>query len=400
MAESVSAHELQAAAASQAALDTQRVNALMCQARPLGLVDPDRAVAVMDQARVLSEGTGDKGLHLRTRLMAAVWRLLYGMWRDSDYEEYAALQRGAERAPELRLSDHDEMFCLYVECLCGNAEAAASAAGAKALETVSLMGYLGAVGVRTLALLFLGRLGDALEIIRDGRAAAEKSGYEPWLFLFREAWLRTLAFDFEGALRLCDSIIRGGAHVPPGQPATIARLAQGYLELERGRYEDAARQFELIRDVQATPKFFLHWYWRLQAQLGLAELWLASNRLSDARSAAKELLANVGATLEPTLGARAWEISARAAAGAGEFHEAHGCIEQALAITERFRSPLAAWHVHATAADLMLQLQPERAQSHRRRAREGVQFLIDSLPANEPLRTSLLTARPVRRVLE
>ncbi len=46
---------------------------------------------------------------------------------------------------------------------------------------------------------------------------AEKNGNEPWLFNFREAWLGILAFDFDGARRLCDFIMRPDAEYPTGQ---------------------------------------------------------------------------------------------------------------------------------------------------------------------------------------
>jgi len=54
----------------------------------------------------------------------------------------------------------------------------------------------------------MGRLGDVLQIMRDGKEMAEKNGNDPWLFNFREAWLRMLALDFEGSTRVCDAIFQ------------------------------------------------------------------------------------------------------------------------------------------------------------------------------------------------
>jgi hypothetical protein len=88
------------------------------------------------------------------------------------------------------------------------------------------------VSTKTLLLLRSGRLGELLQLVTEGRELAAKNGNDPWLFVFREAWLRTLVFDFEGARRLCDSVISSTTVYPTAQPKTIARIAQGYAELE------------------------------------------------------------------------------------------------------------------------------------------------------------------------
>jgi len=63
--------------------------------------------------------------------------------------------------------------------------------------------------------------------------------------------------------------MRPNAEYPTTQPNTIARVAAGYAELDRGRYKQAIEYFTQVRDPQLTPKFFLHWFWRMTAQLGL-----------------------------------------------------------------------------------------------------------------------------------
>jgi hypothetical protein len=262
------------------------------------------------------------------------------------------------------------------------------------------MGYLGAVGVKMLALLFLGEFGQVLEIIREGRAMAEKSGYDPWLFVFREAWLHTLCFDFAGARLLCEALMRSREDVPSTQPQTIARLSGGYIELEHGRYDQAARCFDEIRDHKATSKFFLHWYWRMQAQIGLTQVSLASGNLATARAEAAGLLESALRTAEPTLHAQAWEIKARVAIAAELEREARECIQQALSIVERRRVPLAAWRVHATAWELSHRVADHAAaEAHRDRAASCVLALANSFGLGEAMRNSFLAAGPVSRVL-
>src|SRR5262249_60934260 len=112
------------------------------------------------------------------------------------------------------------------------------------------------------------------ETLRSGGEAAELNGNSPWLFLFREAWLRTTVFDFEGARKLCADAIDSAPEYPTSQPQTIARLAAGHAELGRGRADAAATCFREILDPEVTPKFFLHLYWRMNGRVGLGDAWL------------------------------------------------------------------------------------------------------------------------------
>src|ERR671924_2389304 len=75
-------------------------------------------------------------------------------------------------------------------------------------QATSLMEHFFALSGKTIALLRMGRLGYVLQIVRDGREMAEKNGNDPWLFNFREAWLRMLTLDFEGSARVCEAILQ------------------------------------------------------------------------------------------------------------------------------------------------------------------------------------------------
>ena len=66
-----------------------------------------------------------------------------------------------------------------------------------------------------------------MRIVRAGKEMAEKNGDDPWIFHFREAWLRTLALDYSGARRLGELVKRAKGEYLTGQPQTIARIAGG-----------------------------------------------------------------------------------------------------------------------------------------------------------------------------
>src|SRR5260370_36009053 len=100
------------------------------------------------------------------------------------------------------------MFCVYVQAMQGDYEEALKQAEAAMIATTSPAAYLLALGAKILCLMQCGRFGEVLRIVGTGRELAQKNGEDPWVFIFREAWLRSLCFDFEGVLRLSRTAMR------------------------------------------------------------------------------------------------------------------------------------------------------------------------------------------------
>ena len=76
------------------------------------------------------------------------------------------------------------------------------------------------------------------------------------------------------------------------------------------------------------------------------------------------------------------------------------CIAKALSTMEGFEVPMAAWHVHATAATLYDSTGTSAlADHHRALSRSTIVQLATSLGAEEPLRTTFLAAPAVCTVL-
>jgi tetratricopeptide (TPR) repeat protein len=402
MADSAEAYAAGAARAAEAGLVAARVSALIGLMRPFGLIDPDQGIAAVDQAAQLSRSLDDPLLVARTQMLAAATRLLYDRWRKEDADLCVSAH---QRIRELGGSPppYHRMMHAYVRALQGSHHEAVEVFEAfipKIDETSSLMAYHFALGGKMFALLCLGRFGEVLRIVRAAKAMAEKNGNDPWLFNFREAWLRILAFDFAGARRLCESILRAGADYQTGQPETIARIATGYVELERGNFGQASEYFRQVGDPRITPKFFLHWVWRISARLASSQVWLASGNLTNARSEAEVFLESALSTADPYLQALAWEMRSRIAIAEQDWNGAHKYIEPALAALEGSEMPAAAWQVHATAWDLRTRAKDEEAaETHRARAEAHILAIANSFAPDEPLRQSFLAAAPVRRVL-
>jgi hypothetical protein len=84
----------------------------------------------------------------------------------------------------------------------------------------------------------------------------------------------------------------------------------------------------------------------------------------------------------------------------GDLGQAQACIAQALSTMAGFEVPTAAWHVHATAAALYERMGNASVRAHHRSlSRSTILQLAQSLGAEEPLRTTFLSAPSVRTAL-
>src|SRR5262249_43127708 len=84
MLESALAYETESALAAQEGLTGAQVQAQSCVARALGLLNPERAIAVLQEAAKISVALRDPVAQARVELLAAGARLLYDKWNDDD----------------------------------------------------------------------------------------------------------------------------------------------------------------------------------------------------------------------------------------------------------------------------------------------------------------------------
>jgi DNA-binding winged helix-turn-helix (wHTH) protein/tetratricopeptide (TPR) repeat protein len=404
MSDSAKAYEEQASRAAQKGLKATQVRALSCLVRPYGLIDPDQGLAAMAEAEQVSRALGDPVLLARTQMLAAGIRLLYDTWRKEDAQLYISAHRALVSLNDSGTPPYHNMIYGHVQVLQGNYQEAFEIFEAgipKVGTTTSLIAYFFGLSGKTVALLRLGRFGELWQLLQAGKRLAEKNGSEPWLFHFREAWLRTLAFDFDGARRLCDFIMRPDAEYPTEQPRAIAGVAAGYAELHCGHYDDAIEYFRRVRDPEITPKFFLHWFWRMTAQLGLSNVWLSSGNLAKASDEADAFLESALSTEDPHVQALAWEMKTRIAIAEQAWDAATNHLREALSLVERFEIPVAAWQVHSTAWDFYRHAKNEAAaERNRSLAERHILAISNSFTSDDPLRRSFLSAPPVRRVLD
>ncbi len=84
----------------------------------------------------------------------------------------------------------------------------------------------------------------------------------------------------------------------------------------------------------------------------------------------------------------------------GDRQRAMECISNGISTVQGVDVPLAAWQVHATAADILERLgEQESAASHRDAGRNTISRLAQSLGEHERLRETFLSAPRVARLL-
>jgi len=407
MAESAKAYEKAASRAAQSGLTADRVSVLTCLIRPLafsGPIDPDRGLAAMDEAVQVSKTSGDPVLIARTQMIASTCRLLWDSWRKEDADLCASAHETLRSLGDSQIPALHKVFYAQVQALRGNYQEAfdiLESALPHLAQQTSLMPHFFAIGGKTVALLRVGQLGEVLRIVKAGKEVAAKNGNDPWLLNLREAWLRILALDFEGSRRICEMIMSAKSDSPAARSAKCySRLAAGCAALDDHEYELAIDYFRQVHDPDVTPKFFLHWIWRMMAQLGLSNVWLQSGNISNARLEADGFLESALSTADPHLQALAWEMKSRVAMAENDWAGAGKFIEQALAIVEQFGVPVAGWQVHATAWQLYRRAKNGgAAEVNRARAQACILKIANSFAKDEPLRKSFLSARPVARIL-
>src|SRR5262249_20371012 len=146
-------------------------------------------------------------------------------------------------------------------------------------------------------------------------------------------------------------------------------------------------------DPNTTPKFFVHWYWRIHAHIGLVHAWLGAGHPANARVEADRLTEAAPGIGDPNLQALAWEARARVAMAESHWKDAKQCMDRAFAVLACFDMPISAWRIHATASELYRKVgQSGEAAGQRERARAIITALADSFAPDEPLRVALLGA--------
>ncbi len=400
--EAEKAYELEASQAAEAGNKEAQLAALTRLAYVAAISDAERGIAASELVVEISRGMANPALLARAQVLAASFRIVLDGWRKEDAAICAAAEPSADAIAEANAPSLNEMlYASQVQIFRGEyKEALRKTQTVLANATTSLKQFLGSWGA-LLTQLHMGEFGKVLEAVRAATAMARRNENALWLPAFTsiEAGLHTLVLDFEGARKICVGILSSGLDsLAARTPKSMALLYLGRSETGLGNYDEAVRHFSALEDM-TNQKFYLYWYWRMQAQHGLSGAWLAAGEIANARREADRFLEAALSTEDPNLQSRAWEMKARIAIATAVWADAEQFLSHALEILTRFDVPMA-WQVHATARNLYRELRrSERAEQHRRAAEAAIRTIADSFAPDEHLREIFLNAAPVRQIL-
>jgi hypothetical protein len=213
--------------------------------------------------------------------------------------------------------------------------------------------------------------------------------------------LRTIAFDFDGARQISQSArtVREG-EFPDAQYFSIDQIAAGNIALQQGKYSEALELFKNVQELDARAKFFMHWQWRMTADLESCNASLLSGNSANARTLADSLLKSALAVSDPYLHVLAWDLQARVAMAEDDSSAARESIQQALTIVDSSELDSGAWQTFATASQVFRNARERKlAETYRDRAEACIFKIADSFEPEEPLRAIFLAAPPVQHVL-
>jgi hypothetical protein len=252
------------------------------------------------------------------------------------------------------------------------------------------------------SLTLLGEWGAALRELDAAIALAERNAdrYGGGTLLLLRCWTQVLGMDFAAARAGCASV------APSPERPLRSFPRHWWLTLDgaaaAGQGDEGALQLLLrARQEMDQQAALLDWYWGLLQRWALAGLWLSRGELARAHDEGELLAAEAGATAERTWQALAWDVNARIALAGDDPPQARDLVERALAAINGVEAPVAAWQVHATAAEVCQALgESDSAASHRDSSRDTVLKLAASLEPYEAARRTFLTSPAVARVLD
>jgi DNA-binding winged helix-turn-helix (wHTH) protein len=406
----VDTYETLASRAASYGLINAEISGLIGMAYPASWVSSERGLHVVERALTLSDRLRDPLLRARARASCLVRRIWARGWNAEDAGDCVSA------LTEIRRSGDRHMVAAHlVDCnLIAWASSNYRLARQDAVENLPILleksednpyvnvAYWMSQFIMPWSLLFLGEWGELLQELDSGIAILARNGdhYRAQTLCLYSAWLHWHAMDFDQVVKICESILPL-VGIPERTPwRRFCLVLAGSAEAAAGNETRALDRLLNVREEMDRQPVIHDWYTRILLESALAELWLAKSDVAQARLQIDRFLKVALATAEHTWQALAWETNARLAIADLDLERAQECVAEALASMEGFDTPLAAWRVHATAADVAQRRgDAERATQHLKNSGATILRLANSLPANHRLRATFMSATAVSRVL-
>jgi DNA-binding winged helix-turn-helix (wHTH) protein len=391
-------------------LKDAEVQALIEMVYPLACIDAGRGLEAVAEALRLCADESDPLAQASTRAKSLTRRVWIRGWSEQDAADWrTALDQFCDAnrpdSSALLLLDCNFMkWCSseYREAYLNTVDGLAVLVDRSKKSAHSSYAYWLSQAILPWSLLLLGQWGEALQSIKAGLSLATRNGdprHAQNMMLY-QAWVHLQAQDFPSVLAICElaqDSLREPAQTPWRRFCLTLIVA---AEAARGNVQNALGKLSAFRDELNRKKIIFDWYFELLLGSSLTDLWLGISDLAQAREEADRFLAAALATAERTSQALAWETSARVSLAEKNSDRALECITKGLSTMVGFETPLAAWRVDATAAEVYESMgSPDMANRHRESSRATIRQLADSLANERVLRNIFLSSPVVATIL-
>jgi DNA-binding winged helix-turn-helix (wHTH) protein len=406
MGEAAADFEALAACARERGQIERETHALLHLPSVLYWVDRARCLATVDRVAALSGSLRDELLRAHVRGFCGHWNLHLRGWRADHALACSEAIDAATRAGDRGLLGIHVVRQTFALSLESKYEAACDAAlqGERlAIERGDAFDRFLGCFLRAWALRHLGRWGEMLELLAGGIATAETNAHDSWATLLRLelADLHLEAFSFAEAREICSAAI-ASARRPDAASGQILHHALALLGgacTGLGLLDEAARAFDELEREIARDRSSVDWILQLPLHEWLGRFWLARHDDERAAAAARRVCELALQPNERTYLALGHRTLAEVHARRRAWKRAEDEIERAIAAIGPGPAPLAAWRVHATAADVHRRRgRASDAEASRERSAVVVRELVDSL-GDHPLRATFAGHPAVKAIL-
>jgi len=412
-ARAVQTYELIAARARQHGLIEVELRALIGMTYPSHWLESNGGAEVAERAFALSAECQNPLLRAKARSTRLYMRIWAGGWNAEDFDALgAALNDLRQAAGEDRSAFALDLLGYgWLQWIAGRYRYGYDSAREGldiALKAGEQNPYFSAAFQRGTVvlpscLLFMGNWGEALRQTNAFMALITKNGdeYRAQVLHLWVAWVRLYAQDFHGVRAICEAILPSFNGPSRDVFSRLCLMFAGQAETGLNRYDIASEYLFRSREAIYNPAALNSWYLRLPLESAITELRLAQGDLAKAHPQANLFLEAALASGNRMWQALAWNAKARIAMTEGDLNEAKRCVDQAILTTDGVEIPLAAWQVHATAADIYNAAEDAKAAKHHLDlSQTTILTLADSLPDEEaPLRKTFLNSPIVSRIL-
>ena len=378
-----------------------KVRALLGMADQIAWSDTDRCLHLLEQALDLSNQAGEYDASLAVRGYLGYKRATRRRWTDKDADACLAALPAAGRDDEyglVRSSRAAHILILRSEYRAAVAVAAAGVEGA--LHRGDITEYLTLHFNWGTGLLFLGHLGEALDVCFRAMDVAEKNGHYLWASMLRDrvAMIYREACCFTRARELGEEVMDFAQGDPVSRKMVLqrCRLGLGFVYRELGDSGRALQHFQSLSEADCQDLEIL-----ATRSYGLSECWLALGKAEPAAAEAERLIDLLTPMRHRTLIALARRVRARAAMSVGKWQQATREIARALTVLGEGDPSVSMWRVLATAAEIYLKKRREKeARLCLSQSAMLIGRIADGLHAHTQARQDFLAHPEARRVLE